>query len=122
MAKPPILSIFALTHLAVGDCFLASGCELCTPAAADDPCATPHLHTEAARDIWDHHREALTAQWAAHLKSRHESDGGLPMYSAILFDGARFPGLSPNAPEAVKKRHRYIEAALAALEHRKSQG
>ena len=106
------LSVFALVHLGCGDCALAGGCELCT-TDTDDFDSARTFHVDAARRLWELHRESIIATWAKRLSDRGEpGTSTLPMFAEVLFDGVRLPACNPRWPSTLKSRHKAIERAL----------
>jgi hypothetical protein len=106
-------------HLMVGDCLMGGGCVLCDGAGAAS------LQMDFAREVWEHHREALLADWnkpqeSDWYKRRDETYGfgwlGIPAFAEIVFDGRELPTLNPQWPEAAKNHYRQIVSNLGALE------
>jgi hypothetical protein len=110
------LSLFALTHLGEGSCWLAEGCELCSPREADSTASTV-LHLQAAREVWTEQRAELIARWTALLEQRDEQGlGQVPMFGQVLFDAVPLPAHDSAWPEALRDRYHRLASNVEELD------
>jgi len=109
------LSFPALVHLAMGDCLIASGCELCDERG-DGPLAPRVLRMQAAREIWNEQHDQLIATWVQWLEGRGQPGlCGIPLFAAVVLDNVPLPPCDPSWPHAVQSRFFAIEGNLSGL-------
>jgi hypothetical protein len=112
-------------HLMIGDCLMGAGCVLCDVVGDPTSLCPRVLQMDFASGVWEHHREALLADWNKPqdrdwYKRRDETYGfgwlGIPAFAEIVFDGRELPTLNSQWPEAAKNHYQSIVSNVGALE------